>query len=360
MAGKAGNETVGAVRWLITIGAIGLYFVGSKLPPPSVAYEASSLLGPPVRAPEPLAGISVFMLGVTPIISALSFMEIARLAVPPLARWAAKGPRQADIYLRIARALALSVAAIQALGVEAEVKSADVVFDDGWPFPLEIIAAFVGATAVLIWLADLINAKGVGDGLVLLFAAPIAAHLPARVANWRNFGAFLPAYIPISLLALALLSVAALVAVSRRSSRNGALDLWSLLLAVQVFAALGGAVVRPWTLLVAFISSLFGGDLAPKWASALEMGGVVVHVLVAAGLFAIAALRRAYVDQTRLEATAWLLLIVEFVVWSAWWPIAKLTPVTAVYGLGFSAILCVAAALSLLPPWRGGRALAPG
>ena len=86
------------------------------------------------------------------------------------------------------------------------------------------------------------------------------------------------------------------------------------------------------------------------------MGGVVVHVLAAAGLFAVAALRRAYVDQTRLEAATGLLLIVEFVVWSGGWVITELAPAMAAYSLGFSVILCVAAALSLLPAWRGGRA----
>ncbi len=247
------------------------------------------------------------------------------------------------------------------MGIAAALERANFAVDEGgWPFRLEIVVALVGATAVLIWLADAINAKGVGDGLILLFAAPSAARFPAQVANWWKFGTFLPAYVPMLLLALTVLSVAALVAVGRRGSRGGPLDLWPLLLATLIFQAFGGLIMWPWTTLVGFIDQLFGGDLAPRWASAMEMGGVVVHVLAAAALFAIAALRRAYVDQIRLEAAAWLLLIVEFVVWSGWWPIAQLAPVTTVYGLGFSIILCVAAALSVLPPWRGGRALAPG
>lgn len=345
------DRTAEIKRWLVTIGAIGLYFVGGRVPLPGVDVQAVG--GQPTRL------MSLFGLGVTPIVSGLIVMEIGRLAIPPLARWTAKGTRQAQLYARVARGLALGFAALQALGVAAALEAREVASDlAGWPFRLEVVAAFVGATALLIWLAGAINAKGVGDGLVLLFAAPLAAQFPAQVSRWWRVGAFLPAYVPMLLLALTVLSIAALVAVSRRGSPRGPLDLWPLLTALLIFQTFGGLMMWPWAQLVAFINRLSGG-LAPPWASALDMGGVIVHVLIAAGLFALAALRRASVDQTRLAAAAWLLLTVEFVVWTGWWVIGQLAPDMAVYNLGLSVILCVAAALSLLPAWRGGRALAP-
>jgi hypothetical protein len=272
-------------------------------------------------------------------------MEIARLAVPALARWAAKGPREAQLYILIARGLALAFAALQALGIAAGLQAAGVAAADGeWPFRLEVVAVLVGATALLTWLADAVNAKGVGDGLVLLFAASLALRFPALAANLLRLRVFLPAEVLASLLVLTALSVAVLVAFSRRKSANGPLDLWSLLLALQVLAAFGGSS---------------GGAM---WASPLDLGGMIVRVLAVGALFAIAALRRAQVDHTRLDPPASLLLFAEFAVWAAWAPIAHLTPGRGVFDLsfGFSIIFCVAAALSVLPNWRGGRALAPG
>jgi preprotein translocase subunit SecY len=337
----------------VTLGAVALYFIGGRVPLPGVDVQAAG--GEATRL------LSLFGLGVRPIVTALVAMEIARLAFPALARWSANGPRRAQLWLRIARGVALGVATLQALGVAAALDARGVAVDGGgWPFRLEIVVALVGATALLIWLADLINAKGVGDGLVLLFAAPLAAHLPIRVANWWRFGAFLPGYVPTLLLALTVLAVAALVAVSRRGSRRGPLDLWPVLLAAAIFQAFGGLIMWPWNAFVAFVNHLFGDDLGLRSAMALEMGGVVVQILAAAGLFAIVAFRRASVDQTRIEAATWLLLLVEFVVWSGSWIIAELAPAVAANDLGFSIILCVAAALSVLPPWRGGRALASG
>jgi hypothetical protein len=366
MAAETEKETVGVARWLVTIGAIGVYFAARTLQLPSVVYTNPSFGGLSLLPEGSPMGMSLFALGVTPVISALLFTEVARLAFPPLAHWTARGPRQATLYLRIVRALALGFAAMQALGVAAGLEAAQVVFDSGWPFQLEVVAAFVGATSVLIWLADLINTRGVGDGLVLLYAAPLAAHLPPQTASWWKLGAFLPAFVPILLLALTLLSIAALIAVSRRGSKSGPLDLWSLLLGGLLLQWIGSLIgVGPFatslgTHLVGVITELSGDEPAPIWILALNTIGVAAHILVAAGLFSIAALRRAHVDQVRLDTAALLLLTSEFVVWLGAQLIAELSPAPLAYSFGFTIIFCVAAALSVLPPWRGGRALAPG
>ena len=47
--------------------------------------------------------------------------------------------------------------------------------DPGVAFRAEVMAAMVGATAVLLWLADLVDRRGVGDGLLLLFAGQTLA-----------------------------------------------------------------------------------------------------------------------------------------------------------------------------------------
>ncbi len=76
-------------RAMVTIGAIALFAVGSHIPLPGVAATTFGEGTPP--------GVSIFALGVRPIVFSLTAMEIARLAVPALARWAAKGPREAQL-----------------------------------------------------------------------------------------------------------------------------------------------------------------------------------------------------------------------------------------------------------------------
>ncbi len=153
------------------------------------------------------------------------------LAVPALARWAAKGPRDAQLYSYRARSRA-GVPALQALGIAAGLQAAGVAAPTAnhpsdwrwWPC--------VGATALLTWLADAVNAKGVGDGLVLLFAASLALRFPALAANLLRLKVFLPAEVLASLLVLTALSVAVLVALAA-GNRKRTLDPWSLLLACR-------------------------------------------------------------------------------------------------------------------------------
>lgn len=290
MARDGDGGTVGLTRWLATIGALTLYFVGSRVPLPGVDVRALGGEAPPL--------LSLFGLGATPIVSGLVVMEIARLAFPPLARWAAKGQRQAQLYLRIARGLALGIAALQALGIATGLEAAHVAAGGGgWPFRLENVVALVGATAFLIWLAGAINANGVGDGLVLLFAAPVAARFPIEVARWSHFVRMgvVNADLPGLLFALTVLSVAALVAVSRRGSTSGPLDLWSPLIAWKMTRAVGALIALLQVRVVALIEEA-EVDVGPAWASPRGIGVGVLNVLIFTGLIAVAALRRAHVD----------------------------------------------------------------
>ena len=280
-------------------------------------------------------------------------LEIARLAVRPLARWTAKGPRQAQLYARVARGLALSFAAFQALGVAATLEGVDFAVDDpGWSFRLEILVTLVGATAFLMWLIDTINSQGVGDGLVLLFASPFVASFSVTAIRWleaARAGA-IGSYVPVLLLALAVVGVIALVAVSRRGTPGGALDLWSPLL--------GGLLLQMAMVVVALVgfAAEGHGPLTSKEMGVSEIFGIGLALAVS---IVVVALRRANVDESAGAGVFWPQLGVEAAVCCAGLLIAQTLHVLDA-AAGYALIVCVAAALSVLPPWRGGRALAPG
>ena len=154
MAGEGEKETVGVARWLVTLGAIGLYFVGGHVPLPGV--DAPALGG------EAAPRLSLFALGVMPIISGLVLLEIARLAIPPFAHWAVKGPRQAQTYARVARGRRPRASPpSKPLGIAAALEGANFAIDEaGWPFRLEIVLLSSASTACLCGSIDMINAKG--------------------------------------------------------------------------------------------------------------------------------------------------------------------------------------------------------
>jgi preprotein translocase subunit SecY len=156
-------------RWLVTIGALCLYCLGWQIPLAGINSEA---LGTALSALGPaLPRLSIFMLGVLPIFSAMIVAEIAKLAFPGLGRWTRLN--------RAIQVVALALAAFQALGLANGLEAIDGLVDEpGWAFHVEIVATLVAATALLGWLGDRITRQGVGNGFWLLLIAPILTLLP--------------------------------------------------------------------------------------------------------------------------------------------------------------------------------------
>jgi hypothetical protein len=236
------------VRGLVTIGALILLFMGIHIPLPGLSPDLLQRISVHHLS---AARISIFMLGVTPILTALVVLEVFRLAIPPLARWAAQADHAAE-WTRAGRALALVLAGVQAYGVALAFEQIASAGDEiGLGFRLGVISTAVGATALLIALADLITRRGFGDGLLILLAAPIVARTPHDLAfliELSRVGAISAAAIfqPLVLIVLAvvLLVAASLVREPGSGVLAGAhLDIWPPLLAGSVIGPLGAAAL---------------------------------------------------------------------------------------------------------------------
>src|SRR5271165_2353517 len=98
-------------RWAITLGGLALYGLGSRLWLPGLDPGAATGLNLPALS----ADLSIFSVGVRPIVFGLAFTEMARLAIPPLARWAAASQNHSERLWRAARIFALAIVAVQAM-----------------------------------------------------------------------------------------------------------------------------------------------------------------------------------------------------------------------------------------------------
>jgi preprotein translocase subunit SecY len=230
------------------------------------------------------ARVSIFALGVTPILFARVILELLRLIVPPLAGWAAR-PDHAVQWTRLGRGLALVLAGIQAYGVALALERIANPGDElDWAFHLGIVATAIGATAFLIVLADLVTRRGFGDGLLILLAAPIVAGVPHNLAYLIELGRmgaislsmmFQP--IVLVVVALALLVAASLIREPGTGVFSGAnLDFWPPLLASSLLGPLGA---------VALV--FLGASNLPPTALILT-----VHVFALAALIALFAVLR--------------------------------------------------------------------
>ena len=220
-------------RWAVTLGGLAVYGLGSRLWLPGLDPEALTRMAVAV----PSANLSIFAVGVRPILFGLAFVEMARVVFPPLARWAARGPYRSEDLWRTARLFALALAASQAMGIARAVEGLDGLAPSPGPmFRLGVVAAIVGATAFLIWLAKVMTERGVGDGLLILFAAPFVAHLLFDVAaGLVSVGTGLqPDWGPLALAALFVAALALLIAATRPTGAGARLDIWSPLMGTLV------------------------------------------------------------------------------------------------------------------------------
>jgi preprotein translocase subunit SecY len=269
------------VRGLVTIGALILLFVGLHIPLPGLSPEMLQQVLSHQLSP---ARVSIFALGVTPILFARVILELCRLVIPSLARWAAN-PEHDGQWTKFGQGLALALAGVQAYGVALAFERVANAGDEmGWDFSVGIIATAVGATALLIALADFVTRRGLGDGLLILLAAPMIARAPHDLMFFFELGrmgaisaAMLPETIVLVVIAVALLAVASLVRDPARGVLAGAnLDVWPPLLASSVLGPLGAAAIL-----------LLGASNLPPASLVL-----IIHVLALAGLIALFATLR--------------------------------------------------------------------
>ena len=235
-------------RLAVTLGALALYRLGLQIPLPGLSADAVS--GVAAHDGEVPWRLSVFALGVRPLFEILFLFEIACLAFPPLRRAAANHDRGFERGLLLcAAALAAFRGVVLAFALEAR---PDFVEEPGVGFVVGIVATFVGATALMIWLCGRVQIAGIGDGFWVLLAAPIVASFNADARNLAAFartGALSSGALAADLTFVAL-AVAALVAarLARTPSPAPSADrraqlpeiLWPPILAYYLAAALPG------------------------------------------------------------------------------------------------------------------------
>ena len=251
-------------RLSVTVGTLLLYRLGCQIPLPGLDPDRlDRLLGAPWMS---LERMSIFALGVTPILSVLIIVEIAKLAFPAIARWEATDKGKAARLHRATQIAALVLAAFQGLSISHALElSPGLVDEPDWTFEAGIVATFVAATALLGWLADRMTLRGLGYGFWLLLVTPYLMRLPSAVATMIELlrqGAMSQGQI-ILVVGCAIAAVAVVVVLARahgparlnsnvsiagefldsRANGAGLLDVWPPLLAKYAGGLVLGAVV---------------------------------------------------------------------------------------------------------------------
>jgi len=182
-----------------TLAIVTLYQLGSYLPVPGVSWSQVQLLQEKAGASGALGflnlfsggaltRLAIFGLGVMPYITSSIVVQLLTTVIPKLTQWRDEGASgqkkitQATRYLTIALALLQATGLVYAFhGHTAGLLGFDIDLIPNFTFWLGLfmVLALTAGTAFVMWLAELITQRGIGQGMSILIFSSVVSGLPS-------------------------------------------------------------------------------------------------------------------------------------------------------------------------------------
>ena len=203
LKGFFGNLSDLQKRILFTLGALIVYRIGSFIPLPGVNASAvlhlfqgdNGMMGMfDMFSGGSLSRMSVLALNIFPYISASIVLQLLSATSKSLGELRKEGEsgrvkiNQYTRYLAVLLAVVQGWAVVRGLEAMAPVNGVAAVVNPGFAFELSAIIALVGGTVFVMWLAEQITARGIGQGASLLIFAGIIAEVPGGIAQLVSLG----------------------------------------------------------------------------------------------------------------------------------------------------------------------------
>ncbi len=161
---------------------------------------------------------TMFAMGISPYINSSIIMQLLTVAIPPLERMAKEGEEGRKRIATITRYVTVALGLIQGTAYYFYLRNSTyqgapiALYTSGWEqvfAAIVIILAFTAGTAIMMWMGEQINQKGIGNGISILLFAGIVARMPhtirlltqyisAAIADPSNYGqyyAFVPLFV---------------------------------------------------------------------------------------------------------------------------------------------------------------------
>ena len=186
---------------LFTLLVIIVFRIGANMPAPFLNMEAlAGLMGFVTDSSSAnafaylntlsggaFAQATLFAMSVTPYINSSIIMQLLTVAIPPLERMAKEGEEGRKKIGAITRYVAVVLGLVQGLAYYLYLRGSSyegtpiVTYTEGAAgvfTAIVIVLVFTAGTAMMMWLGEQINQKGIGNGISILLFAGIVARLP--------------------------------------------------------------------------------------------------------------------------------------------------------------------------------------
>ena len=178
---------------LFTLFILLLYRIGTVIPVPFVEANAfaSELSGTILEYMNTLSGgalatATLFALGVSPYINASIIIQLLAVVFPKLGELAKTDKSKMNLITRI---VTVVLALVTAIGYYFLLKNSGALTNAAtpgegkvaWLYAIAIIACYCAGASIIMWLAERINEKGIGNGISLILFANIISSIPSLV-----------------------------------------------------------------------------------------------------------------------------------------------------------------------------------
>lgn len=124
---------------------------------------------------------SMFALGIIPYINSSIIFQLLGVVVPKLEEMQKEGGKEKEKVTQWTRYLTIGVAIAQSFGLTILLQQQQLVYEPGPLFTLITVTLMTGGTAFLMWVAERISLKGIGNGTSMLIFLSIVSRLPAEM-----------------------------------------------------------------------------------------------------------------------------------------------------------------------------------
>ena len=198
-----------------------IFRIGSAIPVPFTDIAESGVLGAAATTGNTFLNYlnmmtgdafnygTIFAMSITPYINSSIIMQLLAVAIPALERLQKEGEEGRKKIATITRFVTIALGVLQSTAYYFYLRSQGYLTDvTGVGFEilqaLVIILCFTGGTALIMWLGERINEKGIGNGISIILFAGIVSRIPSLIASLLgpNTGYISRggAYIPITLI----------------------------------------------------------------------------------------------------------------------------------------------------------------
>jgi preprotein translocase subunit SecY len=187
-----------------TLFIIAVYRLGDNIIAPGVDFNAVQSLEAAARnggvisylnlfSGGALTKLAVFGLGIMPYITASIIVQLLMVVIPKFEQWRDEGPSGQRKLTQVTRYMTIALAIMQSTGLAYAFHNGgggllgtsvplnvDLIPDFTVPRVLLIVITMTAGTVVVMWLAELITQRGVGQGMSVLIFTNVIAGLPSQ------------------------------------------------------------------------------------------------------------------------------------------------------------------------------------